>query len=75
MKCWLLFAGVHYYPSAGLGDYVGSYETETQARSIAEEMGIDNDWYILAYIEEDGWLTTKRHFHPWLEMEEGAKVQ
>jgi hypothetical protein len=54
MKKYLLWAGDNYYPTAGLGDYVGSFDTIEEAKAEGTrtyETGLANypqrvyDWY------------------------------
>ena len=54
VKRYHLFSGIYYYPSAGLGDYVGSYLTEKDAlRSAANQK---DDWWYIVFTEADGSL-------------------
>jgi hypothetical protein len=39
MKRYLVFAGSVYYPSGGWDDFVGAYDTITEARAVELERG------------------------------------
>jgi hypothetical protein len=54
MKTWHVFAGDHYYPNAGLTDYLVSYETRIEAVEMAENAG--TDWARVVGTREDGSL-------------------
>ena len=61
MKRYALFAGDHYYPSGGIGDLVGSFETIEEAkakgRDALSEFNINdyNDWFHVVDLQsEDG---------------------
>ena len=65
-KKWHLFAGDHYYPSAYLGDYRGSFATFEDAADAAHEQHEDHDvygdqpkyaWACVAKTHHDGTLT------------------
>ncbi len=43
MKAYLLFAGESYYPSGGIHDYLGSFDSEDKALATAELC--DYDWW------------------------------
>lgn len=47
MKKFLLFVGHDYYPSAGIGDYRGSFETLSKAAEAVPKVSdsSDPDWY------------------------------
>ena len=60
MKRFHAFAGMLYYPCSGLGDYVGSYETEEEARKAASKAkhkeGSSYAWSTILAHDEDGSL-------------------
>lgn len=49
MKRYMLFAGWDYYPSGGMRDFVGSYDTFDEAREDA--LGMTGDWWHILDIE------------------------
>jgi hypothetical protein len=53
MKRFHLFAGEHYYPSCGVGDYMGVYATLDAAQRAYDKR---NDWAVVAWVNDDGEL-------------------
>jgi hypothetical protein len=58
MRKFLLMAGDNYYPSAGVGDWIGCFETEEEARSQVifhngyyEISGSMHDWFKIINLE------------------------
>lgn len=53
-----LFAGDHYYPSSGLGDYQGKYDTEEEAeaagKALTRKKEYSSDWYCIITVDDDG---------------------
>lgn len=60
MKKYHLFSGANYYPSIGLGDYIGSFDDAKQAHARGKALLADGrshcQWYYIAYTKEDGSL-------------------
>ena len=51
---YALFAGDHYYPSGGMNDCCGRYETIELAREAAQledDCGSNHDWYQIVDLE------------------------
>jgi len=49
MKRYMLFAGDHYYPSGGMNDFKGTFDTVLEA---VMRIG-DNDWWHVYDIQKD----------------------
>ena len=46
MKQFLLFAGDHFYPSGGWGDFKNSFDTVEEAQEgAADELAGNSDWW------------------------------
>ena len=62
MKRFAVFAGSTYYPSAGLGDFVASFDTEEEAKlcvvakKLRKESGID--WFLIEDLKDYGEFET-----------------
>jgi hypothetical protein len=58
---YYLFVGDNYYPSSGLGDYHGKYDTQEEAsvagKALVEASKYSNDWYTIITVTENGDLT------------------
>lgn len=53
MKTWFVFAMDEYYPSGGMDDFLGSYETEGLAKNAIEEHKKVDDWTFDFYLVHD----------------------
>lgn len=69
MKKYLLWAGVSYYPSAGLGDYVGDFDTIEEATAVGEQEYKWNE----AWGPKQSWC--KRRQYDWYSIVEHATMK
>jgi len=66
MKRFVVFAGSNYYPSAGLGDFVASFDTEEEAKlcvsdkKLQEESG--SDWFLVEDLKDYGEFETVEEY-------------
>lgn len=51
------FAGRQYYPSGGMADYVGSFETTDDAMDYLRGLENQPDWASFAWLDDAGNLT------------------
>lgn len=56
MKTVFLFAGSHYYPSGGMEDFIGSFNSGDEAQKYIDQLKEQgkwrNDWYDILDISE-----------------------
>ena len=65
MRRWIVFVGWNYYPSGGIDDYQGSYDTEAQAIEVAQTEIVDEHstkWSQVVRIDDDGTLVRCHNF-------------
>jgi hypothetical protein len=61
MKRYLAFYGSVYYPSGGMEDFIGDYDTEKDAlNAITEKLNTDKDYYDT---EEKRWQYCWAHIY------------
>lgn len=68
MKHYLLIAGDQYYPSAGTGDWIDTFETFEEAKSmviIAWSYGLNKDIFYINDLKYD-WYTIV-NLREWIE--------
>ncbi len=44
MKNWFLFAGHHYYPSGGMGDFIKAFSTDDEAEEFVVSRKLEGNW-------------------------------
>lgn len=54
MNYYLLFAGNDYYPTGGMGDFVGVYESPRQCRDAATAENTSYDWANFVFVGMGG---------------------
>jgi len=61
MKQYLAFYGSIYYPSGGMDDFIGDYDTEKEAlNAITEKLNTDKDYYDT---EKEKWEYSWAHIY------------
>lgn len=61
MKRYQLFIGDNYYPSGGLGDYIGAFEYEESAEICMQDYKT-SDWAEIARVSDSGKIESMSHW-------------